>query len=59
MDIVLLTVCVHECLCTNMKFCQFICVIWAPNIREGLQIPYVDCIIHVWLGSLICTAHLL
>ena len=47
MDIVLLTVCVHECVCAHMKFCQFICEMWSPNMREGLQIPCVNCIVHV------------
>jgi hypothetical protein len=58
MDIDLLTVYIHECVCANMKFCQFICEMWSLNIREGLQLPYVGCIIHVLLGRLICTAHL-
>jgi len=40
MDIILLTVYVHECICAHIKFCQFICEMWSLNIREGLQKPY-------------------
>jgi len=47
MDIVLLTVYIHVCVRAHVKFCQFICEMWPLNIREGLQIPYVECIIHV------------